>query len=77
MVVSASAAMPACWMKGATEEWVTSTISAMASRVFSGSTIQPRRQPVMIQVLLKLLQTMVRSSGVAISRSEGAAWLPS
>ena len=49
----------------------------MASRVPSGSTSQPRRQPVIIQALEKLLQTMTRSSGSATSSSEGAAGAPS
>ena len=69
--------MPACWMNGATPECTTSTISVTASRVPSGSTSQPSRQPVIIQVLEKLLQTITRSSGSATSSREGAAGEPS
>ncbi len=64
-------------MNGATPECVTSTSSVMASRVPSGTTSQPRRQPVIIQVLEKLLQTRTLSSGAATSRIDGAAAVPS
>ena len=63
--------------KNAAPEWVTSTISATAESTPAGTTSQPRRQPVMIQVLEKLLQTMTRSSGAAMSRRDGAAAAPS
>ena len=64
-------------MNGATPECVTSTSSVIASRVPSGTTSQPRRQPVITQVLEKLLHTITRSSGSATSSSDGAAAAPS
>ena len=64
-------------MNGATPECVTSTSSVIASRVPSGTTSQPSRQPVITQVLEKLLQTITRSSGSATSSSDGAAAAPS
>ena len=75
--VSCTAARPACWMNGATPECVTSTSSVIASRAPSGTTSQPRRQPVITQVLEKLLHTITRSSGSAMSSSDGAADAPS
>jgi hypothetical protein len=38
----------------------------------AGAVIQPSRQPVIDQVLEKLLTTMTRSSGSACSRNDGA-----
>ena len=64
-------------MNGATPECVTSTSSVTASRAPSGTTSQPSRQPVITQVLEKLLQTITRSSGSATSSSDGAAATPS
>ena len=64
-------------MNGATPECDTSTSSVIASRVPSGTTSQPSRQPVITQVLEKLLQTMTRSSGSATSSNDGAACDPS
>ncbi|MCY1527957.1 hypothetical protein D9M68_630430 [compost metagenome] len=68
----ARATTPAACTKGGAQVLLYSISLPMSPSIAGGTTIQPRRHPVMRQALEKELQLMTRSSGVAMSRKDGA-----
>ena len=68
--------MPAAWTNPGAPAMLNSvSIARVASRP-AGATIQPRRHPVMDQVLEKVLTEMTRSSGFGAGQGVGAYGWP-
>jgi len=64
--------MAARWVKTEAQEVLNSMSLPMGWVMAGGMTSQPMRQPVMRKLLEKLWTTTSRSSGVAMSRKDGA-----
>jgi hypothetical protein len=69
--IARAACPPRCTKTGAQELLNSSSLPAPAIAA-GGNTSQPRRQPVIRKLLLKLWATISRSSGAATSRKLGA-----
>jgi len=70
--VCCKAAMPARWVNTEMHEVLNSMSLPTGCVMAGGMTSQPRRQPVIKKLLEKLCTTTRRSSGVAMSRNDGA-----